>query len=122
MNLSKATTIFLIISLTLLSGFFDARGFFHAAFIWQKGKLVWHELTLSGLNFCLGIISYWVAIKYFKEVGVVFPELQTLIWFVVTIIGVAFLSGQFLHWQKAEQIVALGIILGLGWLSFRTAK
>lgn len=122
MNFDKIRSVVLIISLTLLSGFFDARGFYHAANIWQKGRLIWESLFQSFIGFSIGIMSYWIVIKYLKEVGIVMPELQTLIWFVVAIIGVAFLSGHFFHWQRIDQFISLGIVFGLGWLLFRIGK
>lgn len=48
------------------------------------------------------------------------PEMQTLLWFTMTIIGVAIVSGQFVDWQRVDQAVAVAILIGLGWLLFRT--
>jgi hypothetical protein len=45
---------------------------------------------------------------------------QTIIWFGVTIVGVGVASGQFTQWRPTEQLVALGVILGIGWLLVRT--
>jgi len=113
-------TITLIIILTVLSGLGDAQGFIHASKIWMNGKLAWPELLKSGLGFGFGIITFWIAIRYMREVGIVLPEIQTTIWFVAAIIGVAILGGHFFQWKPLEQLVAVGVITGIGWLLLRT--
>ncbi len=112
--------IVLIVGLTLLSGFADAQGFLHAANIWVDRKVVWPEVAKSALGFGSGIILYWIALKYLKDVNIVAPEMQTLIWFGVTIVGVAIASGKFIQWRSTEQLVAIGVLLGIGWLLIRT--
>ena len=112
--------LFLIVSLTLISGIGDSQGFIHAARMWQSRTIAWHELGQSALGFGVGIGTYWVAIKYLNELGVLSPEIQTLIWFGVTIVGVALISGKFLRWQTVDQVVAVLVLLGIGWLLFRT--
>jgi hypothetical protein len=109
-----------IIAITLLSGLGDARGFIHAATMWQHGKLVLSEFGKSALGFAVGISSYWLAVKYLKEFGIFSPEAQTLIWFGVTMLGVALISGKFLRWQTLDQIIGVVVLLGIGWLLFRT--
>jgi hypothetical protein len=88
--------------------------------MWQGGKLIRSELVKSALGFSVGISAYWLGIKYLKELGVLSPEVQTLIWFVITIIGVALISGKFLRWQAVDQLVAVALLLGIGWLLLRT--
>ena len=109
-----------IIGLTLLSGVGDAFGFLHAAAMWQEGQLVWRELGLSAVGFAWGISTFWLVVRYMKQMGIAAPEIQTLIWFAVTLIGVAFASGKFFQWALREQVVAIVVLAGIGWLMLRT--
>jgi hypothetical protein len=109
----------LIIGLTLLSGFADSRGFLHAAKIWEGQNVIWSEVIKSALGFGGGIILYWLVLKYLVT-QVSAPEMQTIIWFGVTIVGVAVASGKFVQWRPTEQLVALGVVLGISWLLVRT--
>jgi hypothetical protein len=112
--------VVLIIGLTLLSGFADTQGFLHAANIWEGKKVIWSEVVKSTIGFATGIIMYWIVLKYLKAMQVTAPEVQTILWFGVTIVGVAIVSGRFAQWRVAEQMVAGGVILGIGWLLIRT--
>ncbi len=69
----------------------------------------------------LGMTMYFGAVRYLGEVGVVLAEIQTLIWFGVTIVGVAILHGRFFQWDPLEHVVAINVVLGLGWLISRTS-
>jgi hypothetical protein len=120
MTPDKIVPFVLIIVLTVVSGLGDAQGFIHAANIWQNGRLALDSLAKSALGFAFGISMYWLALRWMREVGVVSPEVQTLAWFGVTIVGVALASGNFVRWQLAEQVVAVGVLLGIGWLMLRT--
>jgi hypothetical protein len=106
--------------LSLVSGFGDALGFVHAARIWQGGRLAMGEVGRSGAGFAVGIGAYWMCVKYLGQCGVVAAEAQTLVWFGATMLGVALVSGQLLHWQPADQAVAVLVVIGIGWLMFRT--
>lgn len=110
----------IIILLILLSGFADSQGFIHASKVWVNGMPVWKEFVKSSLGFGLGIVTFWLAIRYMDKVGIVSPEIQTILWFAAAIIGVAVLGGHFLHWKAVDQLVALGVISGIGWLLLRT--
>jgi len=114
--------IVLIIGLTLLSGFADSQGFLHAAKIWEGQKIIWSEVAKSTIGFTIGIILYWIVLKYLNAAQVAAPEVQTMIWFGVTIVGVAVVSGRFAQWRGAEQMVAAGVIVGMGWLLIRTGS
>ncbi|MEJ7653015.1 MAG: hypothetical protein WKH64_06565 [Chloroflexia bacterium] len=57
-----------------------------------------------------------VAVRYLSEAGIVSAELQTLLWFGVTLAGVALLGGEIASWRRIDQLVALGVMLGIGWL------
>lgn len=112
--------LFLVVVMTIFSGIADSRGFVHAAKVWKEGSLVFDEILKSAAGYGVGIFFYWWVIKYLNEFGVVAPELQTLGWFAVVIIGVAITSGNFGRWQLVDQIVAITVVLGIGWLTLRT--
>jgi len=107
------------VSLIIVSGACDAMGFTYAAKIWQDNHLQWKTLLHSACGFASGIALYWFTIRYFGELGVVSPELQTLIWFGTTLVGVAMLSGRFLYWRSLDQGVALLVLVGIAWLLVR---
>ena len=111
----------LILGLTLLSGLADSLGFLHAALIWQDRRPIWSELAKSALGFGSGILLYWITLRYLKDVQIVEPEIQTLIWFGVTIVGVALLSGKFAQWRMIDQAAGIVVLAGIGWLLFRTS-
>jgi hypothetical protein len=112
--------VLIIVVLTLASGFADSQGFVHAARIWQDGALVWGELAKSALGLGTGTMLYWLLLRFLKELGVSAPEIQTGAWFAATLIGVALASGKFFHWRTVDQLVALVVLLGIGWLLVRT--
>jgi divalent metal cation (Fe/Co/Zn/Cd) transporter len=109
-----------IIIFTLLSGWGDSQGFLHAANIWSEGKLIWVEVIKSALGFGLGMVMFWISIRFLQEFKIISPEIQTIGWFTVTIVGVALLSGKFLHWRHIDQIIGVAILFGIVWLLVRT--
>lgn len=113
-------TLTLIVIFLVLSGIGDALGFVHAGKVWHDGRVVWAEAAKSALGFQLGAVCFWMALRHLQAVGIVAPETTTLLWFGATIIGVALLSGRFLGWHLAEQVVAVAVLLGIGWLMART--
>ena len=117
--MAQVKVISIIIGLTLLSGFADAQGFLHAAHIWEGKKVIWSEIVKSAVGFGGGIIAYWIALKYLGT-HVAAPEMQTMLWFGVTIVGVAVASGKFAQWRGTEQLIAVGVVLGISWLLVRT--
>jgi hypothetical protein len=112
----------LVIGLTFISGLCDSYGFTHAANVWRDGKLVEREVVHSAGGFAMGISLYWVAIRYLSEAGIVTAELQTLLWFGTTSIGLALLSGRFLQWRTMDQMIAVFVLFGIGWLLYRTGN
>jgi hypothetical protein len=120
MSVNQGGTIVLLIVLTLISGVADAQGFVHAANIWQGGKLIWPEVLKSALGFGIGIVMYWICIRFLQDFRIFSPEIQTLAWFTATIIGVALFSGKFLHWHTVDQIVGIAVLCGVAFLLFRT--
>ncbi|MFN8459763.1 MAG: hypothetical protein U0401_34795 [Anaerolineae bacterium] len=121
MSLEHLKLTVIIIIITLISGLADAQGAVHAAKIWQKGELIWSELGKSALGFGIGIVMYWVVLKYMTSIGIVAPEIQVITWLGVMLVGVALISGAFFKWQLVEQAVAIGLMVGLTWLMVRTA-
>ncbi len=111
----------LVVGFTVVSGLLDALAFSYAAGMWRDGRLVVSEAGKSASSFVLGMAMYFGAVRYLGEAGVVRAEIQTLIWFGVTIIGVAILHGRFFQWNPLEHIVAVNVVLGLGWLISRTS-
>jgi len=120
MSVNQVGIIVLLIVLTLISGVADAQGFVHAANIWQGGKLIWPEVMKSAVGFGIGIVMYWICIRFLQDFRIFSPEIQTLAWFTATIIGVALFSGKFLHWHTVDQIVGIAVLCGVAFLLFRT--
>lgn len=115
-------SMFLVFSLTLLSGFADAQGFIYAGKIWQNRQFVLNEAIKSAIGFVSGFLAYWFALCYMTDIGLATAEMQTLFWFTVTSVGVALLSGKFATWSPLEQTVAIAILAGIGWLLVRTGS
>lgn len=110
----------IIFVLIVLSGFFDSWGFVFAAKIWEKDTLSGANLGKSALGWGLGITLYIISLRFMARLGVTSAEIQTIIWFAMTIIGVVLFSGKFFIWPRAEQMVAILVLAGLGWLLYRT--
>jgi len=119
--LTTMATIVCIVLFTLLSGVGDALGFLHAGRVWNDGQFQWLAALKSAAGFQFGVLMYWFALRHLQASGVVEVEVQTLFWFGATIVGVALLGGQFLRWPMADQLAALAVLAGIGWLMFRTA-
>lgn len=119
MSIHQISIAVLLIVLTLISGLADAQGFVHASNIWLNGKLIWPEVIKSASGFGLGIVAYWICIKFLQDFRIISPEIQTIGWFTATIIGVAIFSGKFFHWQIVNQIVGIAVLLGVVWLLVR---
>jgi hypothetical protein len=119
--LEQAKAVALILAMTLLSGMADARGFVHASRIWQEGGARWDEVGKSAFAFVIGIAIYMRSLKDMKQIGIVSPEIQTVVWFSVTIAGVALASGRAFRWPLIDQAVAVLVLAGVGWLMFRSA-
>jgi NhaP-type Na+/H+ or K+/H+ antiporter len=109
----------LILVFTVISGLGDAQAFVGASRMWNGGEVVWRELIRSAIGFAIGAVGFWFAVRYMREAGVVATEVQTLMWFGVTIAGVALLSRTFIRWHPADQVVAIGVLVGIGWLMYR---
>jgi hypothetical protein len=112
----------LVLILIVLSGFADSLGFVYAARIWEKDVISWLDLGKSALGWFGGITLYVFSLRYMGRMGVTSAEVQTAVWFAMTIIGVVIFSGKFFSWPRLEQIVAVLVLIGLGWLLVRTEQ
>jgi len=110
----------LVVFFTLLSGIGDAQGFIHASKIWDNGKLVLREVGKSSLGYLIGIILFWIAIKFLRDLGIVSSGLQSIIWFAATIIGVALMSGDFFRWDLIDKLISVVTIICISLLIYRT--
>jgi hypothetical protein len=110
----------IVIAFKLISGLGDALGFIHAGRVWQGSQFIWREALASAVAFQCGAFAFWMALRFLQALGVITPETQTLLWFGATTAGIAILRGRFFHWPIADQIVALAVLVGIGWLLFRT--
>jgi hypothetical protein len=118
--MSNYIAIIAIIFLTALTGIADSQGFIYSAQVWQKGKFIWINAGKSILSFSVGIMIYWLAIKFMQQVGIISAEIQTTIWFAITIVGVAIASGKFFHWSLTNQFVSVLVLIGIGFLIIKT--
>ena len=114
-------TPLLILVLLALSGFADSLGFFYASKIWQNGALSWSDLAKSSFGWAVGISLYIFSLRPLSTAGVTSAEVQTVVWFAMTIVGVVILSGRFLQWNRLDQVVAVVVVMALGWLLVRTS-
>jgi hypothetical protein len=120
--MTQGLATLLVLVLTFLSGLGDAEGFLHASRVWNGQTIIWDQVAKSALGFAFGVVTYWGAATFMNRLGVVSPEIQTLVWFAVTIITVAVLSGNFMRWQLTDRIVAGLVLTGIGWLVWRTGQ
>lgn len=114
-------TVLLIALFTLLSGIGDALGFIYAGRVWEGGRFHGIEALKSAASFQVGVAMYWLALRHLEAQGVVAVEAQTLFWFAATVIGIAVLSRQVIRWPLPDQAVAVTVLIGIGWLLYRTA-
>jgi len=110
----------MIVILTVITGYADAQGAIWASKIWENDRLNPDALWRAGLGFGIGIAVYFVTLKFLRNVGVVSPEMQTIIYMVIMLITVAVVSRTFFTWQPVDQGVAIAVLVGMVWLSIRT--
>lgn len=119
-NAERVKLLLLILGMTVVSGIVDSLGFVHATRVWQNDHIAWAEVGKSASWFAVGMSVNWLKVRYVNAWGVVSPEVQTMLWFSVTIVGIAMLSGAFFQWRTVDQMIALFVLFGVGWLLFRT--
>jgi hypothetical protein len=116
----KGQAVAMVSVFTVITGYADSRGFVHAARVWSEGQVVWRELALSGLGFLVGVVAYWIVVRYASQLGVQSAVLQTMGWFAVTIFAVALTDIGNVRWQLLDTATAGVVVAGLGLLLYRT--
>ena len=119
MPLEHVKLVLLVVLLTLFSGLADGFGFLHAARVWQEDRVVWPEVGRTLLGFGVGISLYLLVLRYMQQLGIVLPEIQSVLWFTVAMVSVAVVNGQFIRWSWADQTIAVVTLAGIGWLIVR---
>jgi hypothetical protein len=120
--LSSAGGAVALVILLIGSGIGDSLGFVHAARVWEGGRSPLREIAHSGLWFSGGIGLYWLALYWARQLGIVSPGLQTVLWFAVTIVGVAVITGEFPQWRLSDQILAGVVMISMAALLFRVSS
>ena len=95
------------LGLTVLAGLADAYGFSEASRIWGQGPWSAAALVRSGAGYAVGIVLYWLSLRFITASGVLSATVQTLAWFVITVIGVAVLSGDAKQWDVGAYVLAV---------------
>ena len=119
--MSQLVNALLVFGLTVISGFLDARGFVYAARAWPGGNLDLKWAISAVVAFVGGLSCYVIAVRFMQGFGISGVALQSALWFVVTGIGVALMDGSILGWTRTQQLVAVLVAIGLGWLIASTA-
>ena len=117
----RGRTVAMVVAFTALTGYADSQGFVHASRIWDGGQVVWRHLVLSGLGFLVGVVAYWLVVRFAGELGVRSAVLQTLGWFAVTIAAVVLTDVGHHRWELLDTATAAVVVGGLGLLLYRTA-
>jgi hypothetical protein len=116
----QARAVTLFVALTALTGYADSQGFVHASRIWDGGTVVWREALLSGIAFFVGVVAYWMVVRFVAELGVRSAVLQTMGWFAVTIAAVVLTDPGHHRWALLDTATAAVVVGGLGLLLYRT--
>ena len=119
-TVGQGAAVTLFIALTAVTGFADSQGFVHASRIWDDGRWVWREAWMSGVAFAVGVVSYWVVVRFIAELGVRSAAVQTMGWFAVTIAAVAVTEGGH-KWEPLDIVTAIVVVAGLALLLYRTS-
>ncbi len=120
MPLDRLFSILAIIGLTLASGLADAQGAIWASRIWDNNRFNLDALLRASLGFAVGVGLFFITIRFFRQVGIVSPEIQTAIYLGGMLISVALFSRTFFRWSPVDQVVALIVLAGIIWLAVRT--
>ena len=119
--MTNPANLAMVVILTGLSGVLDARGFMYAARSWPGGLLDWRMALAAILSFVGGLSCYVLAVRFMYGLGVRSVAIQTGIWFIVTAVGVSLMDGSLASWTRTQQLVAIAVTLGIGWLAATTA-
>jgi hypothetical protein len=117
----RGQAVVLVSFFTVLTGYADSRGFVHAARVWDGGQVIWREVAMSGLGFLIGVVAYWIVVRFAGQLGVRSALLQTIGWFAVTVFAVALTDAGQHRWQMLDTATAAVVVSGLGVLLYRTA-
>lgn len=109
----------IIVFLTVITGFADARGFMHASAMWDGGTFVPATAVRAIAYFVVGIPAYMATLYFLRRHGLVVAELQVMVWFLITVVGVALMSGRFFTWNMVDRLVAGVVVIGMIWLVAR---
>ena len=120
MSLYKIKFLLLSVFLMSMAGLADAKGFLHASKVWQNGDFILREVLNTAGSFVCSVSIYIFTLRYLEKAGIVATELQVIFWFTMTVVSVSLMSGRFFQWQPLEQIVALLVVIGIGFLMVRT--
>jgi hypothetical protein len=74
----------------------------------------------SILSFVAGLSLYIASVRFMQAFGLGAVAIQSAIWFVVTAIGIGLMDGSVAQWSRTQQLVALGVFAGLGFLIVTT--
>jgi hypothetical protein len=110
----------LVLVLTALSGIMDARGFVYAARAWPSGHFDLKFGLASILSFVAGLSLYIASVRFMQAFGLGAVAIQSAIWFVITAIGIGLMDGSVAQWSRAQQLVAVAVFVGLGFLIVTT--
>src|SRR6266542_4002373 len=108
----RGQAVALVSVFTVITGYADSRGFVHAAKVWSGGQVVWREVAVSGLGFLIGVVAYWIVVRYAGELGVRSALLQTMGWFAVTVVAVAVTDAGQHRWQMLDTATAAVVVSG----------
>lgn len=112
-------SLFVIVILTVITGFTDARGFVHVAAMWDGSTFVPGAAAKAVGYFAVGIPAYMATIYFLRRHGLAVAELQVMFWFLITVVGVALMSGRFFAWSMVDRVVAGLVVMGMVWLVVR---
>ena len=112
--------LIMIAIITGITAYGDSRGFLYGSAAWKNDGLSIIDALKSLAGFILGAVGFVLMVRYLNRLNLETPEILTLVWFTATIILVAIGSGKFLAWPKLDQLVALLIMVSLGYLVYRT--
>jgi hypothetical protein len=118
------TPVYLSIAIviTLIAAAIEAHGYNYGFQAFKDGTINPNLAVLSFILYSLGIIVDYIGLHVMSKSTIYIPEILSTIFMVGTIVGIALLSGQFFTWKTADQAVAIAVVVGIGWLTYRVDK